>query len=472
MKQSRYVVGATGAGGEHLLYNVENGAFVQLGETAYAAWKNDACTGELADALAARGLLTERSPEEQLDIQQRLFARERAQTESLELSIVPTYACNYRCPYCYELGHNKIKGKMDERTADAIMAFAQFQLERMGFSRMRVQWYGGDPSLALDEVAELSRRLIAWSEEHGISYSATMLTNANVIGEKEAKTIADCRISSVYLTIDGPEELHNKRRIAANGSNSYERTIEAARHLRANGIALTAAMNTDKVNALRYEELRRKLLEEEGISLSMVKLNDYGHFYGEAPFCAPDFDLFTHEDFFRAQFEEFAKYAHTAGELRDMLRPIRRFCTGQLDNYYIIDLLGDVYKCDGRVGEAPYVLFNLFEDQETWKFNEITFDATHDAKCSACELLPVCQGSCFWERSCSGMPCHPFKTTIGDYLRLYRELIGDVPEQIPGVIVLAEPYTPAELGWNELADSRDTTSPSVVGNPGENGRLA
>jgi sulfatase maturation enzyme AslB (radical SAM superfamily) len=120
MKQSRYVVGATGAGGEHLLYNVENGAFVQLGETAYAAWKNDACAGELADALAARGLLTERSPEEQLGIQQRLFARERAQTESLELSIVPTYACNYRCPYCYELGHNKIKGKMDERTAQEI----------------------------------------------------------------------------------------------------------------------------------------------------------------------------------------------------------------------------------------------------------------------------------------------------------------------------------------------------------------
>ena len=53
-----------------------------------------------------------------------------------------------------------------------------------------------------------------------------------------------------------------------------------------------------------------------------------------------------------------------------------------------------------------------------------------------------------------------------------EQLIGDVPEQIPSVIVLAEPYTPAELGWNEPADSRDTTSPSVVGNPGENGRLA
>jgi len=448
LRRSRYVVEATGGNGEHLLYNVANGAFAQLDEEAHAAWARGSCEGALADALELRGFLTKLSAEEEFGQQRALFDCERADTSSLTLSFIPTYVCNFRCPYCYELGHNKVKGRMDERTMDAIMSFVQFKFEQDGFSRLSVQWYGGDPSLALDQVAELSGRLISWCQGYGVSYDAMMLTNANVIGEAEAELIARCRISSAYLTIDGPEAIHNNRRVAANGSNSYERTIQAARYLRANGVALTAAMNTDKVNIVHYDELRRTLLEEEGIALSLVKLNDYGHFFGEAPFCAPDFDLFTHEEFFHAQFEEYARHPHYAGELREMLRPIKRFCTGQLDNYFIIDLLGDVYYCDGRVGDKAYVSFNLFDDRSTWKLHQVSFDATRDEKCSACELLPVCMGSCIWERTCSGMPCHPLRTTMGDYLRLYRSLLDEATEQEGGLTLLADPYSPEELGWS------------------------
>jgi len=66
----------------------------------------------------------------------------------------------------------------------------------------------------------------------------------------------------------------------------------------------------------------------------------------------------------------------------------------------------------------------------------VSFDPTRDERCSACELLPLCLGSCIWERELSGMPCHPFKTTIGDYLRLYRDCLGEVPLS-EGVTVLA-----------------------------------
>lgn len=439
MRRSRYTVEVAGNGGGHLLYNVANGAFAKLDDEAYAVWNEGACTGAFSEELAVRGFLTDLGADEELARQRALFDSQRADTSGLTLSIIPTYVCNFRCPYCYELGHNKVKGKMDGRVMDAVMSFVRDKFEQDRFGTLSVQWYGGDPSLALDEVAELSGRLIAWAEDNGVAYDALMLTNANVIGEAEAQLIARCRISSVLLTIDGPEQVHNKRRVAANGSNSYERTIEAARFLRANGIALSATMNVDKTNIGYYDALRTKLLEEEGIALTMAKLNDYGHFFGEAPFCAPDFDLFAHEDYFRAQFDEFARYDHYAEEMREILRPIRRFCTGQLDNYFVIDLLGDVYNCDGWVGDKAHVRFNLFDDRATWKLHEVSFDATRDEKCSACELLPVCFGNCIWERVCSGMPCHPFRTTIGDYLRLYQGLLDGAAELLPGLTILAEP---------------------------------
>ena len=435
MRKSRYVVEASGPEGESLLFNAANGAFVQLGGAARVAWEHG--EDDAGAELSRLGFLTELSAAEELVAQRAAFDAQRADTSSMTVSFVPTYACNFRCPYCYELGHNKIPGKLDGRMMDAVAAFVCDRHESDGFAALNVQWYGGDPSLALDVVEELTGKLVAWCAETGVTYDAMMLTNANVIGEAEADLIAACGVSSVFLTIDGPEHIHNKRRVAANGTNSYERTIQAARLFRARGIRVTANMNADKVTLPLFADLREKLAVEEGIELSFGKLNDYGHFFGQAPFCEPEFDLFEHEEFFRAQFDEFAKRPHDAAELKAMLAAPGRFCSGQADNYFVIDLLGDVYACDGWVGDRSHVTFNLLDDPSTWKLHEVSFDPTRDAKCQACELMPICLGSCIWERELSGMPCHPFKTTIGDYLRVYRECLGEA-EAAEGVTVLAE----------------------------------
>ncbi|MBQ9003310.1 MAG: radical SAM protein [Eggerthellaceae bacterium] len=418
MRCSRYTVVADGDAGEKLLYNTATGAFAALDEAAFAQF--EAGGGALADELALAGFVTERTPEEELAAQQAAFDAMRADRSTLTLSIVPTYACNYRCPYCYELGHNKIKGKMDARMQDVIFDFVNRKHAEDGFEQLAVQWYGGDPSLALDVVEALSKRLIAWCDERGVAYDALMLTNANIIDEAAAQMIADVKVRLVALTIDGPEELHNRRRVAADGSNSYARNINAARLLRENGVHVAATMNVDKVSWPLYPEMRERLAAEEGIELGAGKLCDYGGCFGRAPFCEPDFDLFTHEEFARARLAQYAREGHGASELRNLLRPVERFCTGQLDNYFVIDLLGDVYNCDGWVGDRAHVRFNLLDDPSSWKLADISHDPTRDAQCSACELLPVCLGNCHWERACNGWPCHPFRYTLDGYLCLYR----------------------------------------------------
>ena len=437
MHQSRYTVAVPCENGEYLLYNTVTGSFAALDAQAYACF--EAADGPFVRQLAEADFLTDLSPEQELAAVQARFDAARADTSKLTLNFVPTYACNYRCPYCYEKGHNGIPGKMDASVVASICDFVQALYAQQGFTSMYVQWYGGDPSLALDVVEELSDRLIAFCAEHGIAYDAMMLSNATLIDAPAASLIADCRISQVLLTIDGPEEVHNKRRVAANGTNSYEHNIQAARFLRERGIDVHATMNVDKVNWPFYESFRTKLLADEGISLSVGKLCDYGHFYGEdADFKFPEFDLFTHEEFFQERLALFEQQPHSAAEMREMLRPIDRFCTGQLDNYFVIDLLGDVYNCDGWVGDRKYVRFNLADGPDGWLLHDISHDATRDAKCSACKLLPVCFGSCIWERVCNGMPCHPFKTTIGGYLRVYRSCFPEVAAPVEGFVLLAE----------------------------------
>lgn len=148
MRKSRYAIEAEGPQGETLLFNAANGAFVQLGPEGRACWER--AEPDADGVLERLGFLTELNAAEELEAQRAAFDRQRADTSSMTLSFVPTYACNYRCPYCYELGHNKIPGKMDERMMDAIAAFVSDRHDSDGFGALNVQWYGGDPSLALD----------------------------------------------------------------------------------------------------------------------------------------------------------------------------------------------------------------------------------------------------------------------------------------------------------------------------------
>ena len=436
MRQSRYTVVERSEDGEHLLFNTANGAFSALDDEAFACF--EACDWPSAPELARCGFLTELSPEEELAALGRRIYANRSDHNTLSLSFVPTYACNYRCPYCYEQDRVKLGGKMDARTMDAVIEFVHVHHEQQGFSKLSVQWYGGDPSLVLDVVEELSARLVAFCDAQDVAYEAMMLTNANVIEEAEADAIERCRIGLAFLTIDGPEEIHNQRRVAGNGSNSYLRTLHAARLLRARGVRLIATMNVDRVNWPHFARMRDMLLTEEGIQLNAGRLCDYGHTFGEPPFSEPRFSLFTHDEFCEERLRLFESEPHTADEVRAMLQPVLQFCQGQSGNYFVIDFKGDVFSCDGWIGYPEKVRFNVHDDPSEWKPSEIVFDALSDEKCSSCELLPLCLGNCIWEREATGMPCHPMKERIGAYLRVYRSCFGLGQS---GVNLLVEPLT-------------------------------
>lgn len=99
------------------------------------------------------------------------------------------------------------------------------------------------------------------------------------------------------------------------------------------------------------------------------------------------------------------------------------------------------------MGNPEHVKFNLFDDPSTWQLDIVTHDPFEDAKCRDCALVPLCHGSCIWERECSvfetgEMPCHPLKATMDDYLRDYRDCFGRVEGD---VALLAKPLAEADI---------------------------
>ncbi len=424
MKQSCYVEHAVADDGVHLLYSTAKGAFAVLGEGAFSVYDSLAREGaseadedaEVLETLCNLGFVVDDDADE-LAAQYDVYRTAQQDLSTFVLVLAPTYACNLRCPYCYEKANAASWDTMGADVEDAVYAFVEEMYRRDHFTGLDVEWYGGEPSLVLDIVERMSKHLMAWCDGHDLAYTSMMLTNGTNIEEEQAALIARCGITAVLLTVDGPEEIHNMRRPVVDGRNSYQAIMRAAEALRAQGITMYSGMNLDKNNAPFLDDLQRKLAEEHGIYLLPALLNDYHEEFGHGAFTSENFDLFTHEEYAEAACDRFLGEHHGSADFRAMLAPAPMFCRGQLEDYYGIDAHGDVYKCDGWMGDGEHVLFNLMDDYDVQDLHTAPLYPFDDEECRACSLLPICRGTCQWERECCGYPHYPLMTTMDRYLR-------------------------------------------------------
>ncbi len=456
MKQSRYAVHTLTDNGTNLLYSTAHGSFAALGNRAFSVFQSLAQKGmaeqdkdaEIISELSRLGFVVDDNVDE-LAVQHEIYRAAQQDRSTLVLVLAPTYACNLRCPYCYEKANAATWDKMGSEVEEAIYAFTEAVYKRDHFRELNVEWYGGEPSLVLDIVERISEHLIAWCDDQDIPYTSMMLTNGTNIGTEQAALIARCHVSQALVTVDGPEEVHNLRRPTVDGRNSYQAIMKTIGALRQQGVQVFVGSNVDKVNAPLFDDLRRAITDEHDVIVLPALLNDYHQEYGEGAFAAPDFDLFTHEEYAQATCEQFTSSRHRFEEYQALLAPTSLFCRGQLESYYGIDARGDVYKCDGWMGDGEHVLFNLLEGCDVQNLDTAPAYPFDDEECLACPILPICLGTCQWERECCGYPHHPLKDTIGDYLGAWHACISEERDlqslDIPDDAVI------------ELADPRETT---------------
>ncbi|MGH9822174.1 MAG: radical SAM protein, partial [Blastocatellia bacterium] len=99
---------------------------------------------------------------EMLKVKNRLT---RFSSGGLGLIIAPTLRCNFACEYCYvDLNANK----MDAESRARVKKFFDYKLNPN--SAVSVVWTGGDPSLAMDVVEEISSYFAKKCEEKNSKY--------------------------------------------------------------------------------------------------------------------------------------------------------------------------------------------------------------------------------------------------------------------------------------------------------------
>lgn len=154
-----------------LIYNTVTSAILELDtdyeKSYYEMKEGKKCSKpDLESALLEGGMLVEDDKDEfaELLIRNKI---ERFADSNLTLTIAPTMACNFCCPYCYEKGREYIT--MSETVQDQLTS--QLKEKYQHIHELTVSWYGGEPLLAIETIEKLTKRITLWEVTAHIEFS-------------------------------------------------------------------------------------------------------------------------------------------------------------------------------------------------------------------------------------------------------------------------------------------------------------
>jgi uncharacterized protein len=136
----------------------------------------------------------------------------------LNLIILPTEACNFRCTYCYETFENR---KMPRPVVNGIRSL----IDRRGedLDELEISWFGGEPLLALDVIAEISKHAVDLAGSKHFTFRSGMTTNGYFLDQDRLSRCLDHKIDFFQISLDGNLDEHNASRKLASGDGTFER---------------------------------------------------------------------------------------------------------------------------------------------------------------------------------------------------------------------------------------------------------
>ncbi|MEM0113980.1 MAG: radical SAM protein, partial [Metallosphaera sp.] len=172
----------------------------------------------------------------------------------LEPTLLLTYNCNFDCVYCFQKGFRRAISVSE----NVMRGFVNYIKRKEGGRKVRVTFFGGEPLLELRKIEDISKSL------SGLKYSFSVVTNGSLLTKSVAERLISLGLSHVQITLDGPREVHDKRRHYLDGRGSYEVILNNLRNLQ-DMVNVILRINVDVKNLDEVDVLFSEL-RERGIT--------------------------------------------------------------------------------------------------------------------------------------------------------------------------------------------------------------
>lgn len=342
----------------------------------------------------------------------------RCSPDMLGVTIAPTMECNFACPYCFEEGFRM--NRMNKETEKSLVEFIKDNLP--SDNKLQVCWYGGEPMMNLKSIQRITEMLFKIPEVEE-NYYADIVTNGYFLNKKNALLLRDMQVKSAQITLDGPPDIHDQRRVPKNGSptfNTILNNIQECHEI----ININIRVNVDRTNIDRVPEILDIL---DGADLK----NKVGFYIAAVddimdevknPVC------FSDKEFSIEEIKLYENSLSNGFNLINIPGNMIGICGAVSLKSFVIDPLGDIYKCWDEIGRKEFCVGNVstglvFNKVLTRFLNYRPFD---EEKCQTCSVLPACMGGCPKVKIATGISrCSAVKHNAKEMIQLmynYKKL--------------------------------------------------
>lgn len=396
---------------EYYLLNPIAGSFDIMDKTDYEQYckleRGENPDPSFTEMLMERGYLFETKESEQSAILSAFseFEKEAAQSR-VQLLLIPSYSCNLACTYCFQHG---IDGRPQLMSKETVDAFFQYAKEAFGSNEEKpfITLFGGEPLVNSPAQREIIAYVATRCKEEGYEISA--VTNGYDFKEY-APILNQAVVREIQFTLDGTKQVHDSRRMTANGKGSFDRVIGSIEEAILLEMPINLRVVTDKENVDDLVNLATLLDQKGWLDLPPERFKtQIGRNY-ELFACAEQPEqLFSQAELWAyvaklAEQHPVVKKFHRPDfmglryliETGEMYLPSFDTCPAAKSEW-VFDLYGDIYGCTASCGREEFRLGTFWPSvalEETkiqqWKKR----NTTNIEECKNCKYDVICGGGC------------------------------------------------------------------------------
>ncbi|MDE6417540.1 MAG: radical SAM protein [Duncaniella sp.] len=327
----------------------------------------------------------------------------------MTIIVKPTYACNFRCKYCYLSSDTKTSNQtIDVEFMKGVISQVKEIVCNKQKRPITFIWHGGEPLLW---GIENYREVFSFMNEelHGINYKNAIQTNLSLISEDYIDLFLQHNIR-IGCSLDGTKEINDSLRVTNDGNGTFSTIMEKIALCKSRGIDLGCIIVGNKKHIGHIPELFH-FLSEKKLNFKFNPLFKAGEAADDfenlgitpdeyAEMCAELFDLWFYDN--KHQIKE-SNFEEIAANLISHKPSYCIFGKNCQDNFFAIAPTGDVMPC-GRFCDTDLLRYsygNLHSEKLADVLPRIKYSDTYlrsehieHTDCKKCRYFDICHGGC------------------------------------------------------------------------------
>ena len=383
--------------GTRLVYSTKRAALLVVSEGFWEEARHGRVTGKSMDTLIRLGIAVESLSAEREDMRE-AFARTDRDSRRFSALVTLTLDCNLACGYCYE-GNFRGRHYMTSATADLLTERIVAGPMAAG-KGVSVEFYGGEPLLALPLLKRIATGLREAAERQGLPFGFRMVTNGTLCNRDLVAELLPLGLSGVRFTLDGPRPIHDRQRPFPSGGGSFDLIVANLKEVCAL-VPVQLGGNYRRENYRDFPRLLDELLAAgiapeslESVQFAPIVPKAGDRAGGDFAGCAS-----SGEPWLAAAALELREEILKRGFAAPRLKPAG--CMVEYADAVVVGYDGSLYKCPAFMGWPELAVGTVAEGVGDYRASHHLGLWQNDT-CLDCPYLPLCFGGCRFLRLLRG----------------------------------------------------------------------